>query len=742
MTRLKSRKLLAVVCAFALVAAAAFPNLAGAVHTGGAAFAIEAPAAPPSATVAVSNAVGVGEIASLIELGLALSDTVVVTGTKDNADDDLVLHIPTGKTVIWRADYSGADYTSSRYGSNLYIVDLYNDDEEDYYGGGTFIIEGSIAAGAAGFACAVYNNNSVDIVVSGGTVTAAAPGGACGICSDSNGAVTVTGGTVTASSSGYKAYAIDVSNGAATVTGGTVTATAPGEGGYACAVDGNGAVTVTGGTVTATAPGEGGSAYGVYLYGGIMSLTGGTVTATEDDYACAVYVDGGVALLLAGAYVGSCEAYNGGLIVEIDTVAPDVSRNFTYVTNWYEVEDDAEGLTIVAGDGIAGWLVGGRGAAVFCYYGENEFYKFRLNEHPLDIEVDITEESSVDNIKSMLGEFLDVLDEGDSLIVTGEYTGADKSLNIYIDCGKTIYWKADYSGEFYGYLIELEGEGRFVVAGGTLAITAAGGGDPVCAICSEVCAVTVSGGTVSATATDGAAIAIYFGEGEVTVTGGTVTAKGKSIAAGIGTYDGCIAVTGGKAEAAVEEGGDCAAVWIFAYGVAVYLKGADISGGFETYDPWGDYPADCGVILEADKAVLTKGERDGTDEGLTFIAGDEGAVFEWYTDDGDYERPIILIDFGGGMNYEMYFGRFFAPCPDCGNDPCTCDPGNGGGNNNGGNNNNNNNNNNNGGDNNNNGGGEQKTGKEKGCKKDAAVVVAAFTLLGAALFVTARRKKA
>ena len=128
---------------------------------------------------------------------------VTVIGAKDAGGATLSLDIPSGVTVVWKANYSGAVDNPS------VLIEL--------SGVGTFEVaqSGSIRNNDNGFA--IRNDTSkCTIAVSGGTVSAAVN------TIKARGNISVSGGTVSADGGGWTIEGYGPSDTAVTVSGGSV----------------------------------------------------------------------------------------------------------------------------------------------------------------------------------------------------------------------------------------------------------------------------------------------------------------------------------------------------------------------------------------------------------------------------------------------------------------------------------------------------------------------------------------
>ena len=191
---------------------------------------------------------------------------------------------------------------------------------------------------------------------------------------------------------------------------------------------------------------------------------------------------------------------------------------------------------------------------------------------------------------------------GKTVIVTGTVTGATEQLDIEIDPGVTVIWKANYSGTVHypKCLISLSGTGAFEVVEGSIrnindtatdcAIRVNGantvdvrggiveGKTAILALAANA-KITVSGGEVKTSAGNGC-YAIYTGgeSSTVTVSGGTVKAEKNFTGMDLGRV---IYINGEKSKVVVNGGTVCT---MGDYGIAIFSsKGSssvEVNGGF------------------------------------------------------------------------------------------------------------------------------------------------------------------
>lgn len=158
--------------------------------------------------------------------------------------------------------------------------------------------------------------------------------------------------------------------------------------------------------------------------------------------------------------------------------------------------------------------------------------------------------------------------EGNTIIVTGNVTDANKFLILSIDENLRVVWKAKFSGGgFMNDLISVKGKGIFAVADDA-EITATGGGDK--AIRNEG-TVKISGGMVNATNEAGYAV---FNFGSLEVSGGEITGAGV-IGKAIHNQKGNVTISDGTVKATGKAG---FAIWNEEY--TKITGGIIISTGF------------------------------------------------------------------------------------------------------------------------------------------------------------------
>ena len=451
--------------------------------------------------------------------------------------------------------------------------------------------------------------------------------------------VTINGGKVTATST-YN-YGIYGNNGV-TINGGTVTAT-----GYnGPGICGKGDVTIIGGTVTAT------GYYGIYGYKGV-TISGGTVTATGD---YGIYnFNGNISLGWTNStdfiYVNSYYSYKGSVQIAegksfkdedgivyrgtIDDVSDIASKT---LVPCYAVTFDAQNgddpimlLTTFDENGVAhvtkpenptrdgftfeGWFTTKDGNTEFDFtkaVTENTAaYAKWKNAHVEYIDENGTPKSVTDFIVltednkpnengiinlpggwyvvqgkvkyasqvKFSGEAHLILADGAEMVIKSETYGiqADKNLTIYGQNGQSGILNDTAKGT-NGIGIYSR-DGNITISGGK--VTATGGNNGIYSYNGNI---TISGGSVTVTSTysDG----IYSRDGNITISGGKVTATGDIN--GIYSYNGNITINGDNVTATGDNNG------IYSYNGNITISGGKVTA---TGDINGIYSQNGDVIL-------------------------------------------------------------------------------------------------------------------------------------------------
>ncbi len=452
--------------------------------------------------------------------------------------------------------------------------------------GGTVEVTGSYG---------IYSNG--DITISGGKVTAAGDRYGYGI-SGEEGNITISGGTVTAT--GYY-YGIN-SKGNITISGGSVTATGTGENGDG--IYGRGDITISGGTVTAT-----GSRYGIYSYKGNITLdwTSSTDFIKASSYSLGgnekhVSIAEGKSFKDENGYVysgtfnaGQLSSLKGQKLEPFEGVSVSFVDNFSGASDVFaEIAVDGEGhvsapskLPFHSGNTFVGWFTAKDGntefdfsapitgnTTVYAKWKENtpvEYIDENGKANSVTDYVLLTNDINVDNLPGgwyvVQGEVkytsqvkfsgdahLILADEAKMAIETEGREGiyASNNLTIYGQSGQSGFLIATATGD-NGCGIYSNGD--ITISGGT--VTATGNENGIYGYNG----VTISGGTVTAIGND---CGIYSNKGDITISGGTVTAYGSyTVIYGWGD----VTISGGTVTASGNE-----------YGIQS-VEGVTISGG-------------------------------------------------------------------------------------------------------------------------------------------------------------------
>ncbi len=426
--------------------------------------------------------------------------------------------------------------------------------------GGTVEVTGSYG---------IYSNG--DITISGGKVTAAGDRYGYGI-SGEEGNITISGGTVTAT--GYY-YGIN-SKGNITISGGSVTATGTGENGDG--IYGRGDITISGGTVTAT-----GSRYGIYSYKGNITLdwTSSTDFIKASSYSLGgnekhVSIAEGKSFKDENGYVysgtfnaGQLSSLKGQKLEPFEGVSVSFVDNFSGASDVFaEIAVDGEGhvsapskLPFHSGNTFVGWFTAKDGntefdfsapitgnTTVYAKWKENtpvEYIDENGKANSVTDYVLLTNDINVDNLPGgwyvVQGEVKytsQVKFSGDAhLILADEAKMAIETEGregIYASNNLTIYGQSGQSGFLIvtaigDYGCGIYSNGDITISGGT--VTASNTSSIDAPICSKG-DIKISGGKVSAYGND---YGIYSYNG-ITISGGTVTAYGNDY--GIYSYNG------------------------------------------------------------------------------------------------------------------------------------------------------------------------------------------------------------
>lgn len=296
-----------------------------------------------------------------------IGNTVTVTGTVTGPTTILELDIPTGVTVIWKADYSGTiDHLIELTGNGTFEVA--NDGKVITTGPtailgntGAIMVSGGEVKGTIGAAIYTVSGNvtvtsgnvkvtsgqailteSGDVTVNDGTLSATIGNtiktGGNNVTETDGGNVTINGGTLSTTSG----YTIHTFIGDVTVCGGMVKSTS----GCSVAAYG-GSVSVTGGTLS-TAVGE-----AIYTIRGNVTVAGSGKVEATDNKGIAIYVSSGNVTISGNAKVEATgndvkaiETNNGhvtvcgGMVTTTNGCAVEICDGSISVTDGIVTSDD------------------------------------------------------------------------------------------------------------------------------------------------------------------------------------------------------------------------------------------------------------------------------------------------------------------------------------------------------------------------------------------------------------------
>ncbi|GHV30515.1 hypothetical protein FACS1894177_03220 [Bacteroidia bacterium] len=512
------------------------------------------------------------DIKNAIESALSSNATATVTGALSGVTADLTLTIPAGKTVAWQADYSGSN--------RVYIN-----------GSGTFEIASGGNITSSHNSYALTSGNASVIVKTGGGVENTGSGGTA-IYVQENASLTVDGGTVSAQSRAINANG----NATATVKSGTVESA----GSDAITISSNATLAIEGGTVRNT----GLTTSVVIIYdNSTVFVSGGTIAAGGiQRNASAVSATG----YFIGARQGLFNAtsaskftfgtdlfqldaltlqppYNSETPSENPVVAtlsnkldltnatviasagnPDINLSARTVTFNTTLNNAAITLT-VTGAKIAGTNI--PVSFTTTAFGVNVTTEgLRVNGGNLL--------TTVADIKNAIELALDT----DDVTVTGTLSGVTEHLTISIPAGKTVVWKAAYSGKVTSNALI-----RVLGTGGTLQIDTGAAiennNNHAVRLSSENSRLIVNGGTI--TSTNGDAIELYAEYTSAVINGGTIT--GTPIGAlASNSHQYAIELYGNNTSVVVNGGtliSDQYGIFTNAYDVSVTVNNGTITGG-------------------------------------------------------------------------------------------------------------------------------------------------------------------
>ena len=444
------------------------------------------------------------------------------------------------------------------------------------------------------------SGKSLTLNLNGKTITYGGSGNAISLSNVAAG-LTVTdggsGGTVSATS-GNAIY--NDSTGAVVVEGGTVSAA--GSTGYAIGNTSTGTVTVTDGTVSAA--GRSGRAI-FNLSTGAVNISGGAVSATGTTGIAIYNTSTGKITISGSAEVTSANTSASWGTIYLDAV-PDPAAVVL------EIKDNAE-VTNTATDGYSVYFYPSSvtSATLSSYYSHTGGTVGRV--HPEAAKAVTVYEGSTTTERGQYDTLADAItaaNTGDTLKITDNIDLGDtgvtisgKSLTLDLN-GQTI----THSGS--GPAITLTGD---TGAGLTVTDDSTSGKLEVASNCAiwnlSTGTVTVEGGTVSATNSNG--VAIYNSStGTVTVSGGTVSAIGDSGSAIKNYSTGTIKVTGGTVSATGEYG---TAIWNNSIG-KITISGGEVKAttGIAIFN------ANTGAVEVSGTAVVTS-KNTGIDEGTIYL---------------------------------------------------------------------------------------------------------------------------
>ena len=429
----------------------------------------------------------------------------------------------------------GAEVTATADGTSGHAIYSYD--------GGVSITGGKITANGKDYGIAACGSDK-DITIKDAEVTATVTGSYSYAINSSNGGVSITGGKVTANGKYYGINAYG-SGKDITVKDAEVTVTVTGDSGYA--IFSYGGVSITGGKVTAK-----GTSYGIEVSGSDKDVTikDAEVTA-EGNYA--IYTPGGGISITGGKVTANGTEFG----IEASGSNKDVTIKDAEVT---ATADGSSGYAIYCSNGGVS-ITGGKVTANGKDYGiaaSGSDKNITIKDAEVTAEGKYSIYSSVGDVSitggkitangTSIGIGSNGYDNGDVTIIGSEVTATANGTS-----GKAI---STYGGNITikeGAEVTAEGNNAIYATGGGISITGgkvtangteygigAGGSDKD---------ITISGAEVTATANGTSGKAIYIPSGNVSITGGEVTANGTTygINGSIIINDGTVSITGATA---------------------------------------------------------------------------------------------------------------------------------------------------------------------------------------------------
>jgi len=524
-----------------------------------------------SAEVVIFEEDSVEVIRSRIQEAIDLSDAggvVTVSGSKTEANIRLSLVIPSGKKIVWRADYSEI----AAIGDNNDMIFISGSGEFEIAGG---IIQTNSrnGRGLLSYCNTTINGGTIKsttgtaVSASGGSVTM--NGGEVSTTSGtalySSREITINGGRISATSGTAVHSYVDT----ITVNGGTISTTTGvairknnsgnaivNEGiissasGIAIYSNGNGNITVNNGyisTVSGRAIAVVPSSYGLVN----LIVKGGTVITT--DFGIAIDTSSG------SSYASVRVRIEGGLVFSYGSSVVN-NNNLINAYPSYITGPEGDGILIAwnIGAGNTSYVTGTETdiakspaavSAIWSRVGEecgilydngnvSGFIALPVGVSETGVgentDVTISQADSVETIQNAIQYAVDSVPYGDSITVKGDKSGAGDTLNLHIPSGKKLYWEADYSGALSdsSSLIRLTGRGGFELTGGILRLT-------VTRVSSVISAgdsyfrLMISGGEIRCERTEGtfshSSVSISGAYSSVVMQGGAVLSTGIAI---------------------------------------------------------------------------------------------------------------------------------------------------------------------------------------------------------------------
>ena len=572
--------------------------------------------------------------------------TLTLNGVNFTTTADTALKLPAGATIVL-ADgtentITGGDATDGSYCYGIRALgDLTITIPDGATGNGKLIVNGGDAYYSYGIYASQFDGSTSNgaVTIQGGTVQAT--GGTANVISRgiyAGEGVTISGGTVTAKggettnydSYGIAANTVTISGGTVEATGGTADwissgiyaddvtisgGTVEAKGGAAdeesygiYATDGNVAISDTNGTanVTATggtATGTDSDSYGIRAEKGDVTITGGTVEVTGG---AAVHKSSGIYAKRyrteSGDYAGGNINISGGAKVTAKGGEVTSAKGLSYglfANEVMTISGDATDATKVIANGGDATSADSESYGIRVYWGD-------VTISGSTTVVTATGGTAGNNSYGIGADAGDVTISGSAEVTATGGTATGAYSNSYGIIAISYY---NSESDFGGGNVNISTTANVIATGGTAVKFSYG----ICAVGDSVDGqhvngnVTISGGTVTAKGGDRDTASYGIdADGNLTISGGTVQATGgtaSSVSSGIRVYYGDVTISGSTtkvtATGGAANGASCDSHGIYAFLGSVKIEGGEVTATGGTAS--GSYST--GISAEKDVTI-------------------------------------------------------------------------------------------------------------------------------------------